>query len=320
MHSVKLIKQKATGIAVLISLTLFALPPLAGSDDSASDAVSDFYTSGPLSIQVISRSGWQAPAPLDIYTPREEDSYPVIIFMPGFTASKRDYETILQHVASHGFIVIAPQMYREDCYPCAPPPTFEAAKGIKHLRWIKSILNRIVPVGADLDRIGIAGQSRGGQIAFRVALAEDSAVAAVAAVDPVDGLQMFGQAKVTDREWRLTAPAYILGTGLGPVMPDNATFPLPCAPSDIGHVVFYDKCPGPAWHAVAVDNGHNDMIDEEDFVEGGCPGGPDRDAMRAFTAGTLAAFFSVILKENTEALSVFSSPEAAPVGCTMESK
>ena len=59
------------------------------------------------------------------------------------------------------------------------------------------------------------------------------------------------------------------------------------------------------------------MIDEEDYSEF-CPGGPDRDGMRALTGGTLAAFYSGILQGNESALSVLSNPGAAPVPVTME--
>jgi len=280
----------------------------------------NFYAPGPLKIQIISKTALDAPVPLDIYFPEEENSYPVIVFLPGFTASKDNYETILRHLASHGFIVAAAQMYRPDCYACAPPPALEAAKGLVLLRWIERYIDTVLPVTADTSRIGIAGHSRGGQIAFRIALNAVDTIAAVAGVDPVDGLEMFRQTKVTDRPWSLPTPAFVIGTGLGPVMPDNATFPLACAPADIGHEIFYTSCPGPAWHAVALDNGHADMIDEEDFVEGICPGGPDRNGMRSFTAGGLAAFFSGILQGSSQALPVLSDPDDAPVACTMETK
>jgi hypothetical protein len=59
------------------------------------------------------------------------------------------------------------------------------------------------------------------------------------------------------------------------------------------------------------------MVDEEDFSEF-CPGGPDRDGMRALTGGTLAAFFSGILQDNQSALSVLSNPGSAPVSVSME--
>jgi hypothetical protein len=42
--------------------------------------------------------------------------------------------------------------------------------------------------------------------------------------------------------------------------------------------------------------------------------------MRAFTAGTLAAFFSGTLQGNKQALSVLTDSDEAPVPATMEKK
>ncbi len=278
----------------------------------------NFYQPGDLNITVFSTSESKTPLPLDIYTPRQHGIYPVVVFLHGFTGCRRHYETILYHLASHGFIVIAPQMYRAECYGCAPSPAVESLKGLLLLRWIRSRINGFISVTADTDHIGVAGHSRGGQIAFRIAVAAGDTIGAVAGIDPVDGLAAFGQTRVTTRLWRLDTPAYIMGTGLGSVLPDNATFPLPCAPANLGHEEFYAKCAGSAWYAVALDHGHGDMLDEEDFVDGVCPGGSDRAAMRSFTAGTLAAFFSGILQDNADSLLLFTGPDSAPVNCRME--
>jgi len=67
------------------------------------------------------------------------------------------------------------------------------------------------------------------------------------------------------------------------------------------------------------------MLDEDDLCPNGvcdifCPGGPNRDGMRAFTAGTLAAFFSGTLQGQSQALQVLTNPDDAPVPCTMEKK
>jgi len=313
---------KALLALVLLLAHCFSAECAPAPDDAPPAYVSPgaFYAPGSLNVQVIKVARGSAPVPLDIYAPEEANNYPVVMFLPGFTASRRHYETILRHLASHGFVVVAPQMYREGCYFCAPPPALEAAEGLILLGWIRRRLSDFVPAAADMQPVGIAGHSRGGQIAFRMALAAGDRIAAVAGVDPVDGLEMFAQTKITDSPFALDTPAYILGTGLGPVMPDNAVFPLACAPADIGHAAFYAVCGGPAWHAVATEYGHADMLDEEDFVGGVCPGGPDRDSMRAFAAGTLAAFFSGVLQGNAAALQVLTDPDSAPLACVMETK
>jgi len=67
------------------------------------------------------------------------------------------------------------------------------------------------------------------------------------------------------------------------------------------------------------------MIDEDVLCPNSmcnisCPGGPNRDGMRSFTAGTLAAFFSGALQGHKQAFLVLTDNSDAPVPCTMEKK
>ena len=290
----------------------------------------DFYQPGELSVQVISLEAggeFTAPVPMDIYTPTAAFRYPVIIFQHGFTGSIKGYETILNHLASHGFVVVAPQMYPPGggMGGSYPTPEEEAALGVEIISWVRENISCIVPVNADATLLGIAGHSRGGQTAYRMALEVPHKVKALSGVDPVDGLVIFGQELAITGPLTFNIPTYVLGTGLGPVPPPDTQFDLSCAPADIGFQHFYDNSPSPSWLAVATDNGHTDMLDEDDLCPNGvcnsfCPGGPNRDGMRAFTAGTLAAFFSGTLQGNKQALPVLTNPIDAPVPATMEKK
>lgn len=286
----------------------------------------NFYQPGTLSVKVISLEAGGAlstPVAMDIYTPTAPFRYPVIIFQHGFTASIKEYETILNRLASHGFVVVAPQMYP----PGGPYPTpeEEAALGVQIISWVQENIQGIVPVNADPALLGIAGHSRGGQTAYRMAIQVPDKVKALSGVDPVDGLVIFGQELAITGPLTFDIPTYVLGTGLGPVPVSGGSFELACAPADIGYQHFYDANPRPSWLAVATKNGHTDMVDEDALCPNGvcnilCPGGPNRDGMRAFTAGTLAAFFSGTLQGNKQALSVLTDPDDAPVPCTMENK
>jgi len=290
----------------------------------------EFYKPGKLTVKVISLAADERfgnPVPMDIYTPKELFRYPVLIFQHGFTGSIKGYETILNHLASHGFVVVAPQMYPAGggMGGSYPTPEEEAALGVQIISWVQKNLNKLVLVNADAGLLGIAGHSRGGQIAYRMALQVPKKVTALSGVDPVDGLVMFGQELAITGPLSFDIPTYNLGTGLGPVPPPNTQFDLSCAPADIGYQHFYDNSPRPSWLAVATENGHADMIDETDLCPSEpcsifCPGGPNRDGMRAFTAGTLAAFFSGTLQNNPAALSVLTDPDGAPIACTMEKK
>ena len=50
------------------------------------------------------------PKPLLIAIPTEAGEYPVILFLHGYLFKNSFYSQILLHIASHGFIVIAPQV------------------------------------------------------------------------------------------------------------------------------------------------------------------------------------------------------------------
>ncbi len=310
-----IVKVLRTSLLLIFLLGSASWTRLFVSDVEAYVSPGNFYEPGELSVQVINVPDTTAPVELDIYTPVPTDTYPLVIFQHGFTGSIKGYETMSTHLASHGFVVVLPQMYPAGGSGYIPTPEEEAALGVQIISWLEANINTIVaPVTADTNLLGLAGHSRGGQIAYRMALQVPEKVDALAGVDPVDGLVIFGQTLVITGPLSFDIPTYILGTGLGPIVVGGF---LACAPEEIGPFHFYCASPNPTWLAVATTHGHADMIDEEDYSDF-CPGGPDRDGMRAFTAGTCAAFFSGTLQGNVNALSVLSDPESAPVPATME--
>ena len=316
-----MVRQKTMVETLRVSLCIFlllgptVLISLSVSDLEAYVSPGNFYEPGELSVQVINIPDTTAPVELDVYTPVTSDEYPLVIFQHGFTGSIKGYETISSHLASHGFVVVLPQMYPPGGGGDIPTPEEEAALGVQIISWLEVNINTIVtPVTADTNLLGLSGHSRGGQIAYRMTLQVTEKVKALAGVDPVDGLEMFGQTLVITGPLSFDIPTYILGTGLGPIVVGGF---LACAPAEIGPVHFYCANPNPTWLAVATTHGHADMIDEADYTEF-CPGGPDRDGMRAFTAGSLAAFFSGVLQGNVDALLVLSDPNSSPVPTEME--
>uniref|UniRef100_A0A804LZJ5 Chlorophyllase n=1 Tax=Zea mays TaxID=4577 RepID=A0A804LZJ5_MAIZE len=50
------------------------------------------------------------PKPLLVAAPRETGEYPVILFLHGYLAVNSFYSQLFEHVASHGFIVVGPQV------------------------------------------------------------------------------------------------------------------------------------------------------------------------------------------------------------------
>jgi hypothetical protein len=52
----------------------------------------------------------EPPRPLLIATPEEAGEYPVFVLQHGFTLKNSFYSQLLKHVASHGFVAVAPQV------------------------------------------------------------------------------------------------------------------------------------------------------------------------------------------------------------------
>ncbi|KAJ6431490.1 hypothetical protein OIU84_018882 [Salix udensis] len=51
------------------------------------------------------------PKPLLIVMPCEAGEFPLLVFLHGYLLYNSFYSQLLQHIASHGFIVIAPQVH-----------------------------------------------------------------------------------------------------------------------------------------------------------------------------------------------------------------
>lgn len=50
------------------------------------------------------------PKPLLIATPSDEGEFPLLVFLHGYLLYNSFYSQLILHIASHGFIVIAPQV------------------------------------------------------------------------------------------------------------------------------------------------------------------------------------------------------------------
>ncbi len=94
-----------------------------------------------------------------------------------------------------------------------------------------------------------------------------------------------------------------------------------CAPAGDNHEQFYAASPSPAWHVVATEYGHADMIDEDAARKAAflCRGNDVRDPMRRLTAGLLVAFFRASLQNDPSAFDLINASEA-PTAVTVEAK
>lgn len=169
----------------------------------------------------------------------------VIVFFPGFMVSPWSYRSLFASIVSDRTSIVAPQMYRRGPGPLAghPSPAEEAAAGTRLVEHV------VATRGA--DEVWLAGHSRGGQVAWRVA--EHVEPHGVVVIDPVDGAGRHPSAPVAAAEPAgFTARTLVVGAGLGGR----------CAPAAVNHQHFAAAAPPGATHVVIDSMGHGDLLDD----------------------------------------------------------
>ncbi|CAN6439627.1 unnamed protein product [Victoria cruziana] len=254
------------------------------------------------------------PKPLLIAHPTEGGLYPTLIFLHGFTLKNFMYRELLNHVASHGFIVVVPQLdnilrsdWKEDLQSVAAT-----------VDWLPAGLRPKLPkeVEPDLTRLAIGGHSWGGKLSFALSLGLEAkpelSFSALMGIDPVDGTAPGSQIDppvLTFVPGSLDpkAPVLVVGAGLSSVKrePD-----LPaCAPDGVNHGEFFRECVAPAFHAAARDYGHMDMLDEP-VPASVCASGDNRGPFRRFVGGIMVAFLKACLLLDADDLNkIFEMPD-----------
>ncbi|XP_009597039.1 chlorophyllase-2 [Nicotiana tomentosiformis] len=255
------------------------------------------------------------PKALLIATPSEAGNYPVLIFLHGYLLYNSFYSQLIQHVSSHGFIVVAPQLYLVE----GADATEDIKSTAEITNWLAEGLHHYLPSGVEpnLKKLGLAGHSRGGKVAFALALGKIANIStnlkfsALIGVDPVDGMDKGKQTPpavltYTPHSFNLDMSVMVIGSGLGEVK-KNLLFPA-CAPNGVNHRDFYSECCKPACYFVAKDYGHNDMLDDETKGIRGkatyclCKKGKSREPMRRFVGGFLVAFLEAYLEGKSSEL------------------
>ncbi len=143
--------------------------------------------------------GWPAevPAVVDGHAiadavPAVGDPRPVVIFSHGYVANPEWYSTLVEHYASHGFVVLAPE-HREDDWFEAWAAAIDRPRDLRRTLDFAEALN--APGGAfegdlDLGHIALVGHSFGGYTALAMAGARldlgplEVECATLAAADP----------------------------------------------------------------------------------------------------------------------------------------
>ncbi|KAG4995687.1 hypothetical protein AAZX31_10G003300 [Glycine max] len=254
------------------------------------------------------------PKSLLIATPLEGGDFPLLLFLHGYLLYNSFYSQLIQHVASHGFIVIAPQLYTV----AGPDTSDEIHSAAAITNWLSEGLCKFLPpnVRPNLSKLALAGHSRGGKTAFALALRKlnittNLKFSALIGVDPVDGMDKGKQTPppvltYVPNSFDFDMAVMVIGSGLGEVK-RNPLFP-PCAPKGVNHENFFNECKKPAWYFVAKDYGHSDMLDDDTKGIRGkatnclCKNGESRKPMRRFVGGVIVAFLKAYLHDDNEDL------------------
>lgn len=264
------------------------------------------------------------PKPLRLALPTESGDYPIVLLFHGFMIPNFSYTQLLQHIASHGYITIAPQMY----ILTGDDATTEIDDAVAISDWLPDGLSYYLPdeIRPDFQNVAISGHSRGGKVAFGLALGRTEKktkvkLSALVGIDPVDGPFSGQQSKphiltYKPHSFDLDIPTLVIGSGLGEEW--NLLSP-PCAPKGVNHRDFFAECSVPSYHFVASDFGHMDFLDDNHVLIGAamnvvCKHGEAREPMRSFCGGVMVAFLNASLRNDSGAFNdLLVNPSHAPV-------
>jgi len=298
----------------------------AGHDDDDSLYVdeSDPFGPGALTVQRLDLTQGESGAPVDlsIYHPVDTGQYALIQFQHGFLMSKNYYSGILERLAGHGFAVVAPQMYEPGGLPIGKPTSVEEAQLSGEVAvWALANLGALTGLDVRGDLLGLVGHSRGGKATWILLKGNQALAKAVAGLDPVDSeMPLLGETRVCDGPFGFPFPSLLIGTGLGPV----PVLGQACAPEGGNHEQFHQYSASPAYHVIAADYGHLDMLDDETpgcgLAGEICEEGPERAGMRTLSAGLLVAFFRATLQGDERSYEYLTDPARIPGNVEIEWK
>ena len=169
----------------------------------------------------------------------------IVVFFPGFMLSPWSYRSVFASIVSDQTSILAPQMYRRGPGTLLghPAPGEEAERGAE-------LVEHVVATRRP-DEVWVAGHSRGGQVAWRIAELVDPD--GVVAIDPVDGAGRHPTTLVAAASPAgFTSRTLVVGAGLGGR----------CAPAAVNHDHFAAAAPPGASHVVIDSMGHGDVLDD----------------------------------------------------------
>jgi predicted dienelactone hydrolase len=224
---------------------------------------------------------------------------PLVVFVPGFSASEEAYRKTLEHLASHGYAMLGAQ---HDFNFLTATLCRTQRDGRQRVGETIALVRQLARDDPELrgllddDRFAMIGHSYGGKVALWIA-ADNGDVAIVFALDPVDGGddrrpgwcgEMTDAAfprLVEQLQWHAMPPIAMVGAGKAGE----------CAPAAGNSVALYGALRSDVLHLRLPGAGHQDFVDAaaDDNCLGCdlCPAGDEAAAdVQRFARGSLVAF------------------------------
>lgn len=222
---------------------------------------------------------------LEIYLPATAGPRPVVVLAPGLLQPAAAYAPYGRRLASHGILTLI----RDD--PGVFTATPEVTAGIVETitEWLTDEnADASSPLfgRADLDRVGLAGHSRGGKASL-IAAEEGLNDVALAwfGLDPVDSTTLADGVLARDQLGVIGMPTAFLGAEISST----------CSPAADNYAVLFEEAPTPSVQIVGLGAGHTQLQSQDHCV--GCaactPGGDaEDDVVLTYSVRYLSAFFA----------------------------
>lgn len=244
--------------------------------------------------------GFPSLVPTRVHAPVKDGALPVLLFSHGFAIRPDQYHDTLNHLASWGFVVVAPRW--DSGFPSSRTHVGLAEDAIAAIDWL---FQNDLPIDGteEPSLLAAVGHSRGGKQSIHAATLEDRIVATFS-FDPVDSAPPLGTFDEADYPSvtpelmpGLTVPSAVLGMGYGG---EAGVGSIACAPVEDNYRSYFDAMPAGALELVLPTSGHNDLLDEcAEGSSGGfcalCAPGDDPGSTRRLGAGFAVAFLSAQL-------------------------
>lgn len=267
------------------------------------------------------------PHPLLVVSPKTTGVYPIILFVHGTFLQNSDYSDLFQHIGSHGYIIVAPQLWSSVL--CFPSQYDEIEMAASVANWLSKNLQDVLPldVHGNLSKLAVSGHSRGGKTAFALALGITDTkleiqISALIGVDPVAGMSKNDRTEphiltYVPNSFNLSIPTMVIGSGLG----NQSILPIvvpACAPNDVNYVDFFNEC-RVGTKFVLTNYGHMDMLNNNlgfmsSIASSACVKGNGRKVVARRTIGGLIVAFlgASFLQDPSDYINIIANPSLAP--------